>query len=162
MPLTFTLDFIGGIGKTIAKYGRGIMFYPAIFGAAIWTILNILKIYDFTMSLKETYPDCTTSNPNRIKIFCGTIFGLICTQIPIERFFKGLFMRVLRTDKFPLGSDLRESKSKMLGERVFRFINYSFCTTFLLVTLRSEGCDFLDWRIGGSNDRPLYYKSYPC
>ena len=146
----------------VSKYGRGMLFYPGIFVATEWTILNILKIYDFTMDLKDKHPECTTSNPNRLKIFLGTIIGLLLTQIPIERFFKDLFVRVLRTDKFPLGSDIRQSKSKMLGERVFRLINYSFCTSFLLFTLRGEDCNFLDWRIGGNNDAPHYYSDYPC
>lgn len=115
------------------------------------------------MELKEQYPHCTMSNPNRYKILIGTMLTMILTQIPTERFFKSLFYnKILRTDKFPLGSELRINKAKMLGERVFRLINYLLCTSFLMYTLNREDCDFLDVRIGGTVDYPLYYKNYPC
>jgi ceramide synthetase len=48
----------------------------------------------------------------------------------------------------------------MLGERAFRFINYTGRTPVLFYILLSS--DFLDLNLGGTVERPLYFKNYPC
>lgn len=47
---------------------------------------------------------------------------LIIVKSPLERFSTEIFQRVLPTKKFPIGSELRNSKAQMLGERVFKLV----------------------------------------
>jgi hypothetical protein len=81
--------------------------------------------------LRVNYPACYTTNPNRLFIFLATTTALILTQVPCERFFKSIYMERLQTVKFPIGSEIRNSKAKMLGERSYRFVNYSLYSYFL-------------------------------
>lgn len=47
---------------------------------------------------------------------------LIIVKDPLERFSTEIFQRVLPTKKFPIGSEIRNSKAQMLGERIFKLI----------------------------------------
>lgn len=47
---------------------------------------------------------------------------LIIVKSPLERFSTEIFQRVLSTKKFPIGSELRNSKAQMLGERIFKLV----------------------------------------
>jgi hypothetical protein len=47
---------------------------------------------------------------------------LIIVKSPLERFSTEIFQRVLPTKKFPIGSELRNSKAQMLGERIFKLV----------------------------------------
>jgi hypothetical protein len=71
-------------------------------------------------------------------------------------------MKVLNTNKFPLGSQLREGKASMLGERVFRVAINAGYVIVLYKILLGDDCDFLDSRVGGNKDHPLYFNNYPC
>lgn len=59
-----------------------------------------------------------------------------------------------------MGSEARAAKTKMLGERMFRFIMYITYTGWLYYIL--NGTKFLDSSLGGQMDRPPYFKDYPC
>ena len=47
---------------------------------------------------------------------------LIIVKSPLERFSTEIFQRVLPTKKFPIGSEIRNSKAQMLGERIFKLV----------------------------------------
>ena len=52
-------------------------------------------------------------------------------------------MRIIPKGKFPVGSEVRAAKAKMLGERIFRFVVYVTCVALLYKILLQEDCDFL-------------------
>lgn len=52
-----------------------------------------------------------TPNENRELIFFSTILTLLFIQRPIEMVAKRVFMIVIPTRKFPIGSELRETKA---------------------------------------------------
>lgn len=88
------------------------------------------------------------------------ILGVV--QSPIETVATSAFKRILPTRKFPLNSDLRQSKAQLLGERVFKVTMSSLLTGLLFVILAGEDCDFFDVRLGGKTERPLYFFNHPC
>ena len=61
-----------------------------------------------------------------------------------------------------MGSDLRESKSKMLGERIFKIsVNLVFLGCLYKIML-GDDCTFFDVRLGGKTSHPLYFYNHPC
>ena len=50
----------------------------------------------------------------------------------------------------------------MLGERIFKVIINVTCISSLYKILLGEDCDFLDVRIGGNTENPLYFYNHPC
>lgn len=122
----------------------------------------IVKVGEFQAELKEQYPECMQSNPNRQNIFLITMTTLLLTQVPCERFFKAYYMTMLPHGRFPVGSELRSTKAKMLGERTFRLTNYSLFSYFLYQILSSDSCDFFDRLLGGDKADPKYFVNYPC
>lgn len=140
--------------------GKPIFLYPPIILAVLWIAYNIWRVQEISDALKAAYPQCTTSNPRRYWIFFGSMAILCLTHYPLERFFSRLFDRLVSYEKFPRGSAQREAKLAMLGERAFRFINYTGRTPVLYCILLSS--NFLDTRLGGSVERPLYFHDYPC
>jgi len=50
----------------------------------------------------------------------------------------------------------------MLGERIFKVVVNVFCVVSLYSIMSRDDCDFLDKRVGGPVERPLYYANYPC
>lgn len=71
-------------------------------------------------------------------------------------------MKVLPLKKFPEGSEIRESKSQMLGERIFKIMINVLCVSLIYKIMLGEDCDFLDTRVGGSTEHPLYFYNHPC
>lgn len=71
-------------------------------------------------------------------------------------------MKVIPEKKFPIGSEARESKTQMMGERIFKIIMNFSCVTVLYSILSGEDCDFLDTFAGGRIVDPLYFLNYPC
>jgi hypothetical protein len=86
---------------------KTLFFFPGIVLSAGWTVLNIIKIISYIDAQKSEYPECTQSNPNRLAIFIPTIIALMIVKNPIETCSIDIFMRVLNTEKFPEGSELR-------------------------------------------------------
>jgi len=136
--------------------------YPGIILSAGWTMLNIVRIIAYVNQLKIERPECTASNPNKELIMGITMVALFMLKERIEGFSTKLFDRYLPEGKFPLGSDARKSKSNMLGERIFKWIISLFCIGSLYKIMLQDDCDFLDVRVGGRIQRPLYYNNYPC
>lgn len=101
-------------------------------------------------------------NENRELIIALTFIGLMVVQRPIELTFKAVFMRVIPQTKFPRGSDLRESKAKMLGERIFKITINLLCVGLLYRIMLGDDCNFLDVRLGGHTEHPLYFYNHPC
>jgi hypothetical protein len=101
-------------------------------------------------------------NDNRELIFLGTIGALALVQRPLEYISKLAFMKILPSRKFPHGSELRASKAHMLGERIFKVTMSSLCSGLLYAIMLGEDCDFLDVRIGGRTEHPLYFFNHPC
>ena len=64
--------------------------------------------------------------------------------------------------KFPIGTKERVAKTQMLGERAIKFLNYLVRTPILFFILNGADCNFLDTRMGGSYEKPVYFKDYPC
>jgi hypothetical protein len=87
---------------------------------------------------------------------------LIIVKSPMEHFSTEVFSRALPYKKFPLGSELRESKAQMLGERIFKLVINVTVVALLYKILLQEDCNFLHTYLGGSVDEPLYYQNYPC
>lgn len=50
----------------------------------------------------------------------------------------------------------------MLGERIYKLIINVFSVVMLFKIMLQEDCEFMDIRIGGNQERPLFYKNYPC
>ncbi len=50
----------------------------------------------------------------------------------------------------------------MLGERIYKLMINLFCVLSIFLIMRREDCDFMDIRVGGRTERPLYFKNYPC
>lgn len=50
----------------------------------------------------------------------------------------------------------------MLGERIFKVLVNLFCLFCLYGIMGREDCEFLDKRVGGPVERPVYYFNYPC
>lgn len=49
-----------------------------------------------------------------------------------------------------------------MGERIFKIIMNVFCVSVLYRILSSDDCDFLDVRVGGRIEKPLYFYNHPC
>ena len=90
---------------------KSILFYPGIILSSGWTIMNILKIIKYIDQLHNESPECTSPNPNRWAIFIPTIMMLFIVKSPMEKFSTEVFQRVLPSKKFPLGSEIRDSKA---------------------------------------------------
>jgi len=148
------------IGLSFYHDGKPIFLYPPLIMAILWIAYNIWRVQEISDELKSTYPQCTTSNPRRYWIFFGSMAIMCLTHYPLERFFSRVFDRIVSYEKFPRGSSQRESKIAMLGERAFRFINYTGRTPVLYYILLSS--NFLDLLLGGNVERPLYFHAYPC
>ena len=89
-----------------------VLMYPAILAAAMWIIYNIYKINVHSQYLKDNFPQCTTTNPNRVYIFVATMAGLVLTQKPFERLFQNIFDKFLPSNaKFPIGTLERVAKT---------------------------------------------------
>lgn len=71
-------------------------------------------------------------------------------------------MKIIPERKFPHGSETREAKAQMLGERIFKVTMNIFCVTILYRIMIGDDCDFLDVRVGGRIERPLYFFNHPC
>jgi hypothetical protein len=89
------------------------------------------------------------TNQNRDIIFGLTIIILSLLQHPIETIGRRFFIRVIPERKFPIGSDQREQKAKMLGERVFKITMNIICVVSLYSIMLGDDCNFLDVRVGG-------------
>ena len=87
---------------------------------------------------------------------------LIIVKSPLERFSTEIFQRVLPTKKFPIGSEIRNSKAQMLGERIFKLVINVTVVAILYKILLQEDCNFLHTYLGGNVDEPLYYYNYTC
>jgi hypothetical protein len=68
----------------------------------------------------------------------------------MEKFSTEIFMRVLPTKKFPIGSELRSTKAVMLGERIFKLVINVTVVALLYKILLQEDCTFLHTYLGGS------------
>lgn len=85
---------------------------------------------------------------------------LAITQYPIEKLFEGVFYNILPLKKYPMGSEFRKNKAKLLGERIYRLTIYSGFTVGLYVILKNS--DMLNWRLLGLHNDPDYFHNYPC
>jgi hypothetical protein len=63
--------------------------------------------------IKKLRPECTeNTNPKKELIFVSTLLVRVLTENQIEKASKYVILRwVLPVKKFPIGSDLRESKA---------------------------------------------------
>jgi ceramide synthetase len=112
--------------------------------------------------LKERFPECTKTNSNKTIIFLVTAAITYVGKKPLEKISKRLFDKILTQRKFPLGSEVRASKVEMLSERVFKLFMMVFCILGLYSIMLKEDCDFLDKRVGGPQEKALYFVNYPC
>lgn len=80
-------------------------------------------------------PDCMASNPNRLMIFIPTIITCIVVKNPMESTGYKIFNKIIPVAKFPLGSEAREAKAQMLGERIFRLVVNVTCVALLYKVL---------------------------
>jgi hypothetical protein len=87
---------------------------------------------------------------------------LAIVKPPIEDSSKNFFNKIIPDKKFPLGSEMRVAKSQMMGERAFKIIINVFCSSVLYKILVGDDCTFLDERIGGRTEHPLYFFNHPC
>lgn len=101
-------------------------------------------------------------NPNKWAIFIPTIIACLVVKGPMEKFSIEVFMKLIPTRKFALGSEARAKKAEMLGERIFRLIINVTFVSLLYKILLQEDCNFLHIFIGGNQPDPLYYTNYPC
>ena len=53
------------------------------------------------------------------------------------------------TGRFPIGSELRQQKANLLGERFFKILINFFNVVLLFRIMSQADCDFLDVRMGG-------------
>jgi hypothetical protein len=83
-------------------------------------------------------------------------------QRPLESVSKKIFLKIIPVAKFPIGSDARETKAKMMGERVFKILMNVFCVTVLYKILAGDDCDFLNVYAGGRIENPLFFYNHPC
>lgn len=150
------------IGKSQLLSIKSIFFYPGIILCTGWTLLNFAKVAHYVENLKNEFPACTASNPNRVLIFISTILVLMLVKAPTESASRNLFNRSLPEAKFPHGSDGRKQKAEMLGERIFKLIANIFCVASLVYIMRRDDCDFMDVRVGGRSPRALFFVNYPC
>jgi hypothetical protein len=141
---------------------KNLIFYPVMVASICWCLLSLFKMKNFIDFLKIEYPQCTMTNENRNVIFFTTMIVLSLVQHPLETFGKSFFKNIIPEKKFPLGSLERDAKAQMLGERVFKITMNIFCVTSLYHIMLREDCDFLDTRIGGRSERPLYFFNHPC
>lgn len=141
---------------------KGVFFYPVIVVCTCWTALNFSRIFTYVDVLKTDFPNCTVSNPNRLAIIIATVVATFIGKVPLETISRVLWSKYLTQKKFPRGSELRETKVDMLAERVFKTLLILFCVVSLYVIMSRLDCNFLDKRIGGLYDRPLYFENYPC
>ena len=61
-----------------------------------------------------------------------------------------------------MGSHLRDTKAQMLGERIFKITMNVLCVGLVYYILLGGDCDFLDTRIGGKTEHPLFFYNHPC
>jgi ceramide synthetase len=50
----------------------------------------------------------------------------------------------------------------MLGERTFKIVMNVLCVYSLYQIMLADDCDFLDTRVGGHTEHPLYFFNHPC
>lgn len=141
---------------------KSIFFYPGIILSAGWTLLNFAKVAHYVSILKNEFPACAASNQNRVLIFMATILVLMLVKGRTETASRSIFYKILPEAKFPLGSEGRDQKAEMLGERVFKLLANIFCVASLIYIMRQDDCDFMDVRVGGKTPRALFYVNYPC
>lgn len=111
---------------------KNFVFYPAIAGAIVWSLYAIaFEIAPFRKYLQTESPECMVPNENRLPIFVATILAFLLIQRPIETVSEKIFLHIIPTRKFPLGSDLRKGKAQMLGERVFKVSMNVLCVAVL-------------------------------
>lgn len=141
---------------------KGIFFFPGIILSLGWTVLNFMRISDYVAELKVEFPTCTATNPNKALICISTVLVMVIGRAPLERVFTSIFDKYLPTRKFPINTTMRHQKAEMLAERIFKIIVNIFCLVCLYAIMGKEDCEFLDKRVGGLVERPLYYNNYPC
>ncbi len=90
------------------------------------------------------------------------MIALSLIQHPVESFGKHIFLKILPEKKFPLGSEARETKAYMLGERIFKITMNVLCVSVIYSIMLGEDCNFLDVRVGGQTQRPLFFYNHPC
>jgi hypothetical protein len=129
---------------------KTIFFYPGIVFALMWTLLSCYRTANYIWYLKAEYPECTQTNDNYALIFFSTILVLYFLKAPIEQTSTKFFMKVIPERKFPLGSEGRQQKADMLGERIFKLIHNLFCVASLFYIMKRPDCDFHDVRILGN------------
>ena len=74
---------------------------------------------------------------------------LFLLKEPVEIGSTALFIKIIPANKFPLGSDSRQAKAVMLGERIFKLIINIGCVSSLVLIMSRDDCDFMDVRTGG-------------
>lgn len=81
--------------KELFETGKSIYFLPGIVLSVGWTILNFLKIIAYVGQLKNEYPTCSMSNPNRIAILIPTVIAVAISKRPLETFSYGFFFKII-------------------------------------------------------------------
>eukprot|EP00347_Sterkiella_histriomuscorum_P014717 403359821 len=102
-----------------------------IIASGLSTIYHGKNLRYYINALREAYPYCMESNPQFIQIVLITFAVLLLIQTPIEKGSQSVFMQILPKRKFPLQSDLRFQKSKLLAERMHKFTVYTFTISIL-------------------------------
>ncbi len=102
---------------------------------------------EYSNAMKVQSPDCMASNENFYQIVIGTIVALVLLQYPVQEIANAFFMNALPA-KFEKGSKLRETKARMLAERVYKMFVYSGTTGFLYYILKNG--DFLHRYLTGN------------
>ncbi len=69
---------------------------------------------------------------------------------------------LLPEKKFPQESYLKEAKTDMLAERVYKIITNLISITALYYILKQPQSTFLDRRLGGISESPRYFEDFSC
>lgn len=141
---------------------KNLILYMGIVAALSWTFYSLFQVQTYREFLRNEAPHCTLENENRELIFLLTLITLTLLQRQIEVRSRNLFQKILSEKKFPSGSKLRVAKATLLGERVFKLTTSALCVSLLYAIMLQDDCNFLDVRVGGQTDRPLYFQDHPC
>lgn len=112
--------------------------------------MNFARIFNYVSIFKTEFPECAATNDYRMIICVATVVALFLGKTPLESNSRAFFKKYLPELKFPIGSEVRDSKAEMLGERIFKLVINVFCVVSLVLIMNRDDCDFFDVRIGGT------------
>ena len=102
--------------------------------------------------LRKEAPECMEENKNKHLLFCATIIFTMTAMYPIKKLSRELFLYIIPTKKFPVGTKMRLTKAEMMAERVYKFLVYCITTTWLFAILKNS--NFLHNKLAGDQADP--------